>query len=189
MPVIIVFSSVSLSKGRISILLSTFSSISTSLSSFCWRLLIAFLDAGSFTNIDTYITCLFYLFFIGGVTRINTTSGYILVSFTSPDAIPSYTFPFLGIVVSGLPPNLLLYGIMVSFSCAMFDPFVFMLLLLPVSVHRVISILVGFSTFFSMYGIGVLCLGWYQIIQLDRPPLSMCSTKYYIVSAVYFMAR
>ena len=77
-PIVMGRNSVSSWKWRILIVFSTCSIISTSLASFCWRVSIAFFDAGSLTDIDTYVAREFS-FFLRGVVAIlsNTTYGYI----------------------------------------------------------------------------------------------------------------
>ena len=85
MPVVMVHSYTSSSNGVILIVYSTCIRTSNSLDSFCLRVLIDFFDSIIFTNIDTYIACYFYFFFLSGVTvLVNTKYGYfpgfILVS-------------------------------------------------------------------------------------------------------------
>ena len=99
--------SVPQSKGSISIVLSICSSISTSSESFCWRFSISFFYVGSFTQIDTYVVCVFYFFFYGGVNILaNTTSGSVPVFITVSNDIPSLPLPFFGHLVSGIPTDL-----------------------------------------------------------------------------------
>ena len=166
MPVLMVYNSVYSSKGSISIALSTCSSISTSLDSFYCRELIDFFDSVIFTDIDTYLACTFSLLFLGGVTRANTTSVSVPGFVPSLKYILYSPFHFFKVPVSGILPDIWSLGIMSSFAYAVFDPFIFLVLFFPVSVKWVVLFLVGFLLFVSVYGVGVLCVGWSILLQL-----------------------
>ena len=102
--VVVFCNSISLSKGMILIVSSNCSSISTILASFYWRFSIAFFVAGSFVDINTYVTFPFSLLFLGGVTLTNTTSGSMPVFVPGLNTILSSSLSFFRVPFSGLPP-------------------------------------------------------------------------------------
>ena len=111
-------------------------------------MLIGFLNAGSFTDIDTYVACALSFFFRGGVIiRANTTSRSVPGFFPGSNAILSLPLTFFGGRVSGLPPNLRFFGPMGSFVCAVFDPLIFLLPFSPVSALWVVLVIAEFSPF------------------------------------------
>ena len=110
-------------------------------------MLIAFFDAGSFTDIDTYVACALSFFFRGGVIiRANTTSGSFPGFVPGLNAILSPLLPLFGSPVYGLAPNLRLFDPMGSFVC-FFYPLIFLLPFPPVSALWVVLVLAEFSPF------------------------------------------
>ena len=112
-PVVMVYGSISLSKWRIAIIFPNCIRISTSLDSLCWKVS----TAGSFTYINTYVACSFsfFFFFFGNFTRANTTSRSVPCN-------------FVGLPVSGIPPNIWFLVMMVIFTCVLFYTLIFFLL-------------------------------------------------------------
>ena len=140
-----------LSKERTFIVSSNFNNVSTSWESFCWRLLISFFGVIIFTNINTYVVCALYFFFYGGVTiRVNITSGYFPGSVPSSNTITPYSFPLFGSPVSCLPPYIWFFERMGSFVCCFFDPLIFLLPFIPVSILWVLLVPDELSNFFRV---------------------------------------
>ena len=112
-----------------------------------------------FLNIGEYVACSFYLLLLGGITCTNTTSGSIPGFVPGLNTILSLTLSFFHLPVSGIRPDTQFLGIIGSVTCIVFDRFIFLITLFPISIRWVVSILFGFYTFCELVRYQCVFLG------------------------------